>query len=104
MVDRSMEVDAILEASAKLDTQQIEAIFDEVDRRWSSDEPFAAGSNTTRSFLAYLKTEYGMPPRAAKGYMQAWLDQGYLQKATHDAATKRQGIRLAKRLEDIHVY
>lgn len=104
LVDRSMEVDAILEASAKLDAQQIEAIFDEVDRRWSSDEPFAAGSNTTRSFLAYLKTEYGMPPRAAKGYMQAWLDQGYLQKATHDAATKRQGIRVAKRLEGRHVY
>lgn len=104
LVDRSMEVDAILEASAKLDTKQINEIFDEVDRRWASDEPFAAGSNTTRSFLAYLKTEYGMPPRAAKGYMQAWLDQEYLQKATHDAATKRQGIRVVKRLEGRHVY
>ena len=96
LIDRSGEVDAILEASAKLDRSQTTAIFTEIEKRWNSEQPFAVGNNTQRSFLAWIKSDYGMPSRSAKNYMNAWLDQGYLEVATIDGHKNLKGLRVVK--------
>ena len=62
--NKTDEVATILEASAKLDKVQTQAIFTQIERRWTNEQPFAVGNNTARSFLAWIKSEYGMPPRA----------------------------------------
>ena len=94
--NRTDEVATILEASAKLDKLQTQTIFTEIEKRWAADTPFAIGSNTNRSFLGWLKTEYGMPPRAAKNYLNAWLDQGYIEVGTSDGHSKMKGLRVVK--------
>jgi len=94
--DRTGEVEAILVASAKLDKAQTIAIFNEIEKRWTNENPFAVGNNTQRSFLAWIKIEYGMPNRAAKNYLQAWLDQGYLEVATSDGHKNVKGLRVIK--------
>ena len=96
LIDRSGEVDAILEASAKLDRTQTTAIFTEIEKRWHNEQPFAVGNNTQRSFLAWIKSEYGMPSRSAKNYMNAWIDQGYLEVATIDGHKNLKGLRVVK--------
>ena len=94
--NRTDEVATILEASAKLDKLQTQTIFTEIEKRWAADTPFAIGSNTNRSFLGWLKTEYGMPPRAAKNYLNAWIDQGYIEVGTSDGHSKMKGLRVVK--------
>ena len=96
LIDKTFEVDSILEASAKLDKMQTRAIFDEINKRWGSDEPFAMATNTTRSLQAWMVTEYGMPKRAARGYMMAWAEQGYIENTVHDSKTKTKGIRVIR--------
>jgi len=96
LIDRSGEVDAILEASAKLDRGQTAVIFTEIEKRWNNEQPFAVGNNTQRSFLAWIKSDYGMPSRSAKNYMNAWLDQGYLEVATIDGHKNLKGLRVVK--------
>lgn len=96
LIDRSGEVDAILEASAKLDRGQTTSIFTEIEKRWNNEQPFAVGNNTQRSFLAWIKSDYGMPSRSAKNYMNAWLDQGYLEVATIDGHKNLKGLRVVK--------
>jgi hypothetical protein len=91
-----MEVDGILEASAKLDKQQTQAIFTEINRRWGTDEPFAMATNTQRSLQAWLVTEYGMPKRAARGYIMAWADQKFIENTVHDSKSKTKGIRVIR--------
>jgi hypothetical protein len=98
--DRSMEIDQILEQSSRLDRGQINAIFTEIERRWNGEEPFAAGTNTTRSLIGYLKSDYAMTQRGARHYLQMWLDQGYIEKATHKSHSKTVGLRVVKRVED----
>ena len=96
LIDRTGEVDAILEASAKLDKQQTRAIFEEINKRWGSDEPFAMATNTTRSLQAWLVNDYGMPKRAARGYIMAWAEQGFIENTVHDTKTKTKGIRVLR--------
>lgn len=96
LVDRSGEIDAILEASAKLDRGQTASIFTEIEKRWNNEQPFAVGNNTQRSFLAWIKSEYGMPSRSAKNYMNAWLDQGYIEVATVDGHKNLKGLRVVR--------
>lgn len=96
LIDRSGEVDAILIASAKLDRGQTTAIFTEIAKRWGNEQPFAIGNNTQRSFVAWIKSEYGMPSRSAKNYLQAWLDQGYLEVATLSGHKNLKGLRVVK--------
>lgn len=96
LIDRTMEVDGILEASAKLDKQQTQAIFTEINRRWGTDEPFAMATNTQRSLQAWLVTEYGMPKRAARGYIMAWADQKFIENTVHDSKSKTKGIRVIR--------
>ena len=100
LVDRSMEIGQILEKSSRLDRGQVNAIFNEIERRWNGDEPFAAGTNTTRSLIGYLKSDYAMTQRGAKHYLQMWLDQAYIEKATHKTHSKTVGLRVLKRVED----
>lgn len=100
LVDRSMEISQILEKSSRLDRGQVNAIFNEIERRWNGDEPFAAGTNTTRSLIGYLKSDYAMTQRGAKHYLQMWLDQAYIEKATHKTHSKTVGLRVLKRVED----
>ena len=97
--ERTSEVNSIIERSATLDTHQTREIFKEVTNRWLAFEPFAVGTNTPRSFLAYLKTEYGMPHGAAKGYLNAWVTQGYLENAICDAKTKTKGLKVVKEFD-----
>ena len=52
--------------------------------------------NTHRSLKAYLVKEYGMPKRSASGYVDAWLDQGFIENQIHTAKTKVKGIRVIK--------
>lgn len=94
--NKTDEVATILEASAKLDKVQTQAIFTQIERRWTNEQPFAVGNNTARSFLAWIKSEYGMPPRAAKNYLNAWLDQGYLEIGTSDGHSKMKGLKVVK--------
>ena len=94
--NKTDEVATILEASAKLDKVQTQAIFQQIERRWTNEQPFAVGNNTARSFLAWIKSEYGMPPRAAKNYLNAWLDQGYLEVGTSDGHSKMKGLKVVK--------
>ena len=96
LVDRTMEIDHILVASAKLDKSQTSAIFDEITRRWGTDEPFAMALNTTRSLQAYMIKEYGMPKRSARSYIQAWSDQKFIENVVHTAKTKTKGIRVVR--------
>lgn len=94
--NKTDEVATILEASAKLDRIQTTAIFTAIEKKWSAEQPFAIGNNTTRSFIAWIKSEYGMPPRAAKNYLNAWLDQGYLEVSTSDGHSKMKGLKVVK--------
>ena len=94
--NKTDEVATILEASAKLDKVQTQAIFQQIERRWTNEQPFAVGNNTARSFLAWIKSEYGMPPRAAKNYLNAWLDQGYLEVSTSDGHSKMKGLKVVR--------
>lgn len=94
--NKTDEVATILEASAKLDRIQTTAIFTAIEKKWSAEQPFAIGNNTTRSFIAWIKQEYGMPPRAAKNYLNAWLDQGYLEVSTSDGHSKMKGLKVVR--------
>jgi len=94
--NKTDEVATILEASAKLDKIQTQAIFTQIERKWTNEQPFAIGNNTARSFLAWIKSEYGMPPRAAKNYLNAWLDQGYLEVSTSDGHSKMKGLKVVR--------
>lgn len=94
--ERTSEVNAIVERSATLDTAQTAAIFKEVSNRWLSHDPFAVGTNTPRSFLAWLKTEYGMPHGAARSYLEAWISQGYLENAIIDPSKKTRGLKVIR--------
>ncbi len=96
LVDRTMEIDHILVASAKLDKSQTSAIFEEITRRWGTDEPFAMALNTNRSLQAYMIKEYGMPKRSARSYIQAWSDQKFIENVVHTAKTKTKGIRVVR--------
>ncbi|MGB1189891.1 MAG: AAA family ATPase [Pseudomonadales bacterium] len=96
LIDKTFEVDGILEASAKLDKLQTRTIFEEINRRWGTDEPFAMATNTPRSLQTWMMSEYGMPRRAARGYVLAWSEQGYIESTTHDAKTKTKGIRVIR--------
>jgi len=96
LIDRTGEVESILDASAKLDKTQTLAVFNEIEKRWNNEQPFAIGNNTQRSFLAWLKLEFGMPSKAAKNYLQAWLDQGYIQVSTLDGHKNLKGLRVVK--------
>lgn len=94
--ERTTEVNSIIERSATLDTRQTQEIFREISNRWLSHDPFAVGTNTPRSFLAWLKTEYGMPHGAARSYLEAWIAQGYLENAVIDPAKKTRGLKVIK--------
>ena len=96
LIDRTMEVDHILVASAKLDKHQTASIFDAINKRWATEEPFSLAMNTHRSLKAYLVKEYGMPKRSASGYVDAWMDQGFIENQVHTAKTKVKGIRVIK--------
>jgi hypothetical protein len=37
-----------------------------------------------------------MPKRAAKSYIKAWSDQGFIESAVHDSKTKTKGIKVIK--------
>jgi len=94
--ERTSEVNSIIERSATLDTRQTQEIFKEVSNRWLALDPFAVGTNTPRSFLAWLKGEYGMPHGAARGYLEAWISQGYLENAIMDPSKKTRGLKVLK--------
>lgn len=96
LMDRTMEVQTVLDASTKLDNAQTRAIFEEINRRWNTSEPFSIAANTTRSLQAYLHTDYGMPKRAAKSYIEAWSTQGFIESTVHDTKTKTKGIKVIK--------
>ena len=49
LIDRTMEVSGILDASTKLDRGQTQAVFDEITRRWNTSDPFSMAVNTQRS-------------------------------------------------------
>ena len=95
-MDRTMEVSSILDASTKLDRGQTRAVFEEINRRWNTSEPFSMAANTTRSLQAYLHSDYGMPKRAAKSYIEAWSTQGFIESTVHDSKTKTKGIKVIK--------
>ena len=96
LMDRTMEVSTILDASTKLDRGQTRAVFEEINRRWNTSEPFSMAANTTRSLQAYLHSDYGMPKRAAKSYIEAWSTQGFIESTVHDSKTKTKGIKVIK--------
>ena len=96
LMDRTMEVQNVLDASTKLDAGQTRAIFDEINRRWNTSEPFSIAANTTRSLQAYLHNDYGMPKRAAKSYIEAWSTQGFIESSIHDTKSKTKGIKVLK--------
>ena len=102
LIDRTMEVDGILEASAKLDRSQTHAIFHEINKRWHTDEPFSIATNTTRSLQAWMISEYGMPKRSARGYIQAWTDQKFIENAIHDAKKKSKGVKVIRTPDEPH--
>lgn len=96
LMDRTMDVQNILDASTKLDQGQTRAVFEEIGRRWNTSEPFSMATNTTRSLQAYLHNDYGMPKRAAKSYIEAWSTQGFIESTIHDTKTKTKGIKVIK--------
>ena len=96
LMDRTMEVQGILDASTKLDRNQTQAVFQEINRRWNTSEPFSIAANTTRSLQAYLASDYGMPKRAAKSYIEAWCTQGFIESTVHCTKTKAKGIKVIK--------
>jgi hypothetical protein len=96
LMDRTMEISGILDASTKLDRGQTQAVFDEISRRWNTSEPFSMAVNTQRSLQSFLHGDYGMPKRAAKSYIKAWSDQGFIESAVHDSKTKTKGIKVIK--------
>jgi len=96
LTDRTMEIDTILDASTKLDRGQTAAVFEEINRRWNTSEPFSIALNTQRSLQAFLHTDYGMPKRAAKSYIDTWAKQGFIESTIHDAKTKTKGIKVIK--------
>ena len=99
LIDRTNEVAEILEASVKLSTMQTDTIFEEIDKRWSTDEPFSSAINTSRSLQKWISEEYAMPKHAAKSYVQAWLDQKLLENTTHNKQTKAKGIKVIRKLD-----
>jgi hypothetical protein len=96
LMDRTMEVETILDASTKLDRSQTAAVFEEINRRWNTSEPFSMALNTTRSLQAFLHSDYGMPKRAAKSYILTWEKQGFIESTVHDSKTKTKGIKVIK--------
>lgn len=96
LIDKTMEIEAILDASTKLDHGQTNAIFQEIIRRWNTSEPFSLALNTQRSLQAFLHSDYGMPKRAAKSYINAWQTQGFIESAVHDPKTKAKGVKVLK--------
>ena len=96
LIDKTMEVEAILDASTKLDHGQTAAIFEEIARRWHSAEPFSMAVNTQRSLQTFLHIDYGMPKRSAKSYINAWQSQGFIESAIHDSKTKSKGVKVLK--------
>jgi len=96
LVDRTAEVMEILDASGSLEDGQVASIFNEIRRRWASENPFSIGTNTTRSFIAYLKNEYGCSHYAARSYLQSWIDHGNLEDAMCDSKKKMRGIKVTR--------
>ena len=96
LVDRTAEAMEILDASGSLEDGQVASIFNEIKRRWAAENPFSIGTNTTRSFIAYLKNEYGCSQYAARSYLQNWIDHGNLEDSICDSKKKMRGIRVIK--------
>ena len=69
-------------------------IFAEIDRRWHTDQPFALGTNTMRSFLGYLRSEYAIPSSAAKKHLNSWMSQGLIVVEIHTPHLKMKGLKL----------
>jgi len=92
--ERTNEVLELLESSSSLETQQIAQIFSEIKRRWLSPDPFAIGQNTPRSFIAFLRREYGLTTTSAKRYMNQWIDQKKIENAIKDSKSSLKGIKV----------
>ena len=95
--DRTAEIDAILDASTKLDVTQVNAIFDEIEARWNNEHPFSMAMNTDRSLTKYIAKEYGMPKRSAASYVNSWEENGCIQTTIVSAKSKQKGIQVISR-------
>ena len=95
--DKTAEIDAILDASTKLDVTQVNAIFDEIEARWNNEHPFSMAMNTDRSLTKYIAKEYGMPKRSAASYVNAWEENGCIQTTIVSAKSKQKGIQVISR-------
>ena len=94
IVDRTGEIMEILEDNRNLEDGQVEQIFSEIRRRWDAENPFSIGNNTPRSFMGYLKNEFGMTSFQAKMYLQTWLDRGNIEDAVCNKKKHMKGIRI----------
>jgi len=92
--DRTSEVLEILDQSSTLEPNQVASIFSEIRRRWVAENPFAIGTNTGRSFIGWLKNEYGMSHNSAKQYMNSWLNHGYLINTLYSSKGKISGLKV----------
>ena len=94
LTDQTPTITAILDQSGNLETSQVNEIFAEIDRRWHTDQPFALGTNTMRSFLGYLRSEYAIPSSAAKKHLNSWMSQGLIVVEIHTPHLKMKGLKL----------
>ena len=95
LIDKTMEVEAILDASTKLDHGQTAAIFEEIARRWHSAEPFSIAVNTQRSLQTFLHVDYGMPKRSAKIHQRMAKPRLYRKRDTR-FKNKSKGVKVLK--------
>lgn len=93
LVDRTGEVAAIIDDAASLDGNQIRQIMTECRRRWTEGNPFSIAQNTPRSFVGFLKSEYGLSHYSAKEYMNSWMNNGQLQDELHSTHTNKRGLK-----------
>ena len=93
LVDRTSEVANIIDDAANLEADQIRQIMTESRRRWSDGNPFSIATNTPRSFIGFLKSEYGLSHYSAKEYMNGWIHSGQLVDQVHSTHTNKRGLK-----------
>lgn len=104
LVDRTREYEGVRpEDYGIADQDQIDEIFDEIERRWSQQdkrkkiEPFSGSPQSPRYLGRYLEHEYDLPAKVAKATVKRWKQDGCLEEEIYDTRNSQFGLAVIKR-------
>jgi hypothetical protein len=104
LVDVTGEVEQLMADASSISRSQENAIFEEIEKRWSNGDPFNPNPRArSHSFVYWLSQTYGLPKRIAEGRMHGWMSSGRLVAKTHDVA-KRPGLRMHEQQQEAQRY